>query len=100
AFVELARGLAARVLKEAPANDRDRIRHAFRLCLARPPNAKEEKTLARLLVQELADYQKAPQDAALIAAAKPEGGADVRQLAAWSEIARVLLNLDECITRE
>jgi hypothetical protein len=99
-FVELARGLAARILQEAPANGRERIRHAFRLCLARLPSDREQRSLARLLAQELADFQKAPQDAAVIAAVKPEAAVDVKQMAAWTALARVLLNLDEFITRE
>src|SRR5262245_46196815 len=100
AFVELARGLAARVLREAPPNDRERARYAFRLCLGRMPSDKEQRALLRLLGQELADYQKAPQDATVVAALKPELGLDGRQLAAWTGMARVLINLDEFITRE
>jgi hypothetical protein len=82
AFHEFAKALAARVLAEAPAEDAARIRHAFRLCVARPPTAAEAATLQRLLDAERAALGKAP------------------ELDAWSSVARVVLNLDETITRE
>jgi mono/diheme cytochrome c family protein len=78
AFFEFARALAARVLREAPADETARIRQAFRLCLARPPSAAEERRLAELLAEQ----------------------GEMTPLAAWTTVARVLLNLDEFITRE
>ena len=49
AFVEIARGLAARILAElpAPASDRERIDHAFRLCLGRRPLDRELRDAGR-----------------------------------------------------
>jgi hypothetical protein len=88
-FFELAQGLAARVLSEVPTGDAERIRHAFRLCLARPPSPREEQRLGELLAQQLDDSD-----------AKLPAGGDARQLTAWTAVARVLLNLDEFITRE
>jgi mono/diheme cytochrome c family protein len=85
-YFELAQGLARRVLREAQPDNADRLRHAFRLCLARPPSAAEQARLTDLLVRQLAESE-AP-------------GEDAKQLAAWTTIARVLLNLDEFITRE
>ncbi len=79
-FVEAAQGLARRVLREAPAQDAARLRHAFRLCLAREPASGERDTLLSLLKTE---QDRGP---------TPER--------AWFAVARVLLNLDETITRE
>ncbi len=76
-FVELAQALAARIQREAAGADR--WRQAFQLCLGRPPHPAE---LTRL--------------EALFAAERQEQSED----AAWITIARVLLNLDETITRE
>src|SRR5438094_383159 len=53
AFFEIAQGLATRVLKEARPTDSERLRYAFRLCLAREPNAVESRALGDLLSQQL-----------------------------------------------
>jgi hypothetical protein len=79
-FYEFAQALARRVLKEGPADDGGRVAYAFRLCLGRPPRERERQVLLRLLQRERG-------------AAGPEA-------AAWTSVARVLLNLDEFITRE
>ena len=63
AYFEFAQALAARVLKEAKPDDAERIRHAFRLCVARSPSKWEEKRLAQLLAQQMADFEKSPEDA-------------------------------------
>ncbi len=83
AFYEFAQALAARVLKEGSASDEAKLDHAFRLCLARKPSPNEKQRLNELLAHELATEQ-----------------GDKKQLAAWTTVARVLLNLDETITRE
>jgi mono/diheme cytochrome c family protein len=99
AYFELAQGLAARVLKEA-AGDADRLRVAFRLCVARTPTQAEQDRLAALLSQERADVAAiASKDLpALPPGVKSE--AEPAELAAWTSLARVLMNLDEFITRE
>jgi hypothetical protein len=85
-FVELAHGLAERVLREAPPQDTERLRLAFRLCLARSPAPAELERLARLLDQERSE---------IVA-----GNAAERDQLAYTAVARVLMNLDEFITRE
>jgi hypothetical protein len=99
AHVEFAQALATRVLKEASANESDRIRHAFQLCVGRTPSAKEEKRIAQLLESQRTSFGNAPEEALLLvpkAASKEE----LRELAAWTMVGRVLLNVDEFITRE
>jgi hypothetical protein len=90
AFIECARALADRVLKEA--SDNARIQHAFRLCFARAPAMEEQQVLKRLLDEQIAEFTADPP------AAQRLGG--TTQQAAWTAVARVLLNLDEFITRE
>lgn len=85
AFFELASGLAKRILRDSPAEDLARLRHAYLLCLGREPRLAEARTIADLLDQERADAKGDQQKA---------------DLAAWTSVARVLLNLDEFITRE
>jgi hypothetical protein len=100
AYFEFAQGLAGRVLREAKPSDSDRLRYAFQLCLARPPRPFEEQRLAQLLGQERLELDVAPQDAKVLAPAQHPKDADAKQLAALTLVARVLLNLDEFITRE
>ena len=84
-FFEFAQALARRILEEAPATTGERIDYAFRLCLARPPAAVEKQRLQELLEAE---------------ARLAEGDPAAREKQAWLTLARVLLNLDETITRE
>src|SRR5262249_19116339 len=100
AFLEFAQALAGRVLRETGANDSERIRHAFQLCLARPPSAHEQKLLAHLLARQTAEFQTNPGEARKLLTAALSARKDLPRLAAWTMVARVLLNLDEFITRE
>jgi hypothetical protein len=101
-FVEASAALARRLLVEVKAGDRERVIHGFRLCVARTPTAHEVNQLLGLYVESLAKYKK---DAAAAAAMAKNGstdvpkGADVAEVAAWTVIANVLLNLDETITK-
>ena len=98
-FMEFAQGLALRVLKEVPQNDDERIEHAFRLCLSREPKPDEHARLKEFLNEQIQSY-KSPEEAKELLPKKIPANADVKQLAAWTSVSRVLLNLDETITRE
>ena len=100
AFFECAQGLAARVLKEGGTGDDDRLAYGFRLCTARRPNAHEQEVLARLLAKEREKYTAAADEAKRLAPADLPMGTDAVEFAAWTAVGRVLLNLDESITRE
>jgi mono/diheme cytochrome c family protein len=100
AFFEFAQALAARVLKESPENDTARLTQAFRLCLSRSPNEKELRRLQELLAQQRAESGSG---ATTIEHPMPDDGAAFAgnsEQAPWIGVARVLLNLDEFITRE
>lgn len=99
-FVEFAQGLALRVLDESPSNDKDRLDYAFRLCLSRSPEKAERDRLAKLLQTERHNFSIAPEEASLLAPKKLPKNADVKEVAAWTSVSRVLLNLDETISRE
>jgi hypothetical protein len=94
AFHEFAQSLAARALDEAGPSDTARIEHAFRLAVARWPNASEAGRLLRLLRVERDAFETHPEEARKIC------GKNDTNLAAWTAVARVLLNTDEFITRE
>ncbi|MFI5457224.1 MAG: PSD1 and planctomycete cytochrome C domain-containing protein [Isosphaerales bacterium] len=105
-YVECARALAMRTLVDGGSTDSDRLVHAFRLCLARPPTEPETATLLDLLQRETRRFNRPGADPWLLAAGDPSkppqlpSGATPPQLAAWTAVARVLLNLDETITKE
>jgi hypothetical protein len=99
AYVEFSQAMAAKLLKEAGSDD-ERITRVFRYCLSRSPSAEEKQRLRDLLNAELAALKKAPEEAKRIVGSRPSENADLAQLAAWTTISRVILNLDETITRE
>ena len=105
--VEAARALALRTLAEGGETDRERIAYAFRRCVSRPPSPTERDVLVKLLDQErrrIADGWVNPWE--IVTGSRdqrPAGlppGASPAQWAAYTVVARVLLNLDETITRE
>ena len=100
AHYEFAQGFAQRVLSEAPADNRERIDYAFRLALARPPKPAEVERLSDFLARQLDDFRTKPHEAETLVPKDRRQDADVPLLAAWSATSRVLLNLDEFITRE
>lgn len=102
-YVEAARNLAARLLKEAGAEVHDRVRLGFRLVTGRMPSPREESILAEGVQQFLANYREdtaaAEQYTAVGESPLPEGAARP-ELAAYTAMAQVLLNMDAAITKE
>ena len=102
-YLEASRALAKRVLAEAPAPGfEDRVRLAYRLCLARPPRADEVALLATFFDKQLSRFRTGGADAGKVAGADPKAPTpgDLAELAAWTTVARAILNLDETITKE
>jgi hypothetical protein len=100
AYFEINIGFARRVLKEGQGNDAQKLNLAFRLCLSRTPDGAETKILASILHRELAAFTKAPAEAEALLKGHETGGLPKPELAAWTMVARVLMNTDETITRE
>jgi Protein of unknown function (DUF1549)/Protein of unknown function (DUF1553) len=104
-FMECAQALALHSLQQ-PGSERDRITYAFRRCLARPPQESELTELQNLLHKERAHISEGWVDIPALATGKSEPianlpkGATPTELAAYTVVARVLLNLDETITKE
>jgi cytochrome c553 len=97
-FVEAAQALARRVAKEGGATTADKATLAFRLCLTRQPREAELKRLVELYDKARAQYAASPKEA-LQMATMPLGpvpeSLDTTDLAAWTVVSNVLLNLDE-----
>lgn len=102
-FMEMAQGLALRVFTEGGLSDRDKIQYAFRLCTGRKPDEFETKRLLALLTEQQKVFVGNTSAAVYVSAMDltrlPEN-IDLHKLAPWTMVARVLLNLDETITKE
>ncbi|MDZ7638064.1 MAG: DUF1553 domain-containing protein [Bryobacterales bacterium] len=102
-FVEAARKLAERILIEGGASEDERRNYAFRAVLGRDATPLEQASLRKALSHFESYYQANRKQAeALLAegASQPERGLDARELAAWTGIASIVLNLDETVTKE
>jgi Protein of unknown function (DUF1553)/Protein of unknown function (DUF1549)/Planctomycete cytochrome C len=101
-YVEAARSFAIRLIREGGADPRARLERAFRLAVARPPRAQELPVLMELVRRHLEQFRADPgiaREAVLFGHAAVPPGIDPAELAAWTSVARVLLNLHETITR-
>jgi hypothetical protein len=101
-YVEAFRCLAARILRECPGTAEQRIAWAWQQVLQRDPSTQEVNTMRTLFARQLADYRQDPQAAEDLLKTGLAPLPDVRdnaELAAWTHVARVLLNLHETITR-
>ncbi len=105
-FVEIARGLAADVLAKSDGRSEQIARALFRRCLVRPPDASELAALVTFYSRTRARFEADPASAkkivsgAELAASAGAGKLEPAPLAAWTLVARGLLNLDEAITKE
>ena len=101
-YVEAARTFAARILKEAPASPDARVAWAWQQALQRNPRPAEAAAIRQLLDQHLTEYRRQVTSAGELLKtgfAPAPDGMDAAELAAWTHVARVLLNLHETITR-
>ena len=100
-FVEAAQAMAQRVLNSGGANAGERIRYAYELCLARLPEDSEAEKLVAFYEKQKERFQNGHDPADLISQSvkSDNSGVDAIELAAWTTVCRVLLNLDEMITK-
>lgn len=99
-FAETARAFAKRLLTASATDDYARLTTAFRLCVARPPRDAELHALADLLKDSRNWYRTRPEQAKQLVASDAASGIATDENAAWVATARILMNLDEFITRE
>jgi hypothetical protein len=102
-YVEAARKLAERMLREGGAAAEGRLRYAIEMVLARPPRARELGVLEKALERFAAFYRAHPDDALKYLAqgdAKRDKRFDAAELAALTAVASLLMNTDEAITKE
>jgi len=111
-FVESAQALARTTVARGGKSDAERLTYLFRRCVARRPGAAESALLLKLLAEQTARFENGELDPekVLTPPAGPDGkappiphqpdGITAAQLGAWTVVSRVVLNLDETITKE
>jgi mono/diheme cytochrome c family protein len=105
-FVECAQALGLRTLQEGGRTDGERVVYAFRRCLSRLPSESELGELLALVQKERQRFARPEAKPLELTGADPAHppqlpeGVAAADLAAWTVVSRVLLNLDETITKE
>ena len=101
-YVEAAQALARRIVRNGGETLEQHAHFALQLCLTRPPESEQIKILVELYESEKAFYET-DADAAQQMATEPLGplpaGMKKEELAAWTVVSNVLLNLDEVLTK-
>jgi hypothetical protein len=101
-YVEAARAFATRILRECHGNAEQRLTWAWRQALDRSPSSGEIAIVRGLLEKHLTEYRQNPEAAESylkVGANAPPSTIDAPELAAWTNVARAILNLHEVITR-
>ena len=102
-FVEAARVLAQRAMKEGGAAPEERLRYMFRLATARTPAAAEQQVLGQGFQRALKQFQADREAARKLVStgeSKRDESLDIAELAAYAAMANTIMNLDEVIARE
>ena len=101
-YVEAARTFAVRILREGGPDESTRLNWAWQQALGRIPRAEELATVRTLLTKHRTEFQADPAAAKAylkVGAHPAPPELDAAELAAWTDLARTLLNLHETITR-
>jgi hypothetical protein len=98
-FFEAAQAMAFRIMRESPGPFHDRLRYAYTITLGREPAAREVERMARYFDDSSRDLQAHPETVAALFPNQLEGVPQA-EAAAWVSLSRVLLNLDEFITKD
>jgi hypothetical protein len=105
-FLEAARALARKTLAEGGATEPEQLNFAFRRLLSRKPTEAEKNELLALLEKQTQRYSASADTAWEMAAPNSwerlplPPRATIAKLAAWTAVSRVMINLDETITKE
>jgi hypothetical protein len=101
-YVECARAMAERAMREGGSTPEERVAYLFRLATARMPDAKEAAELLANYKDQLAEYTRdvdAAKKLIAVGETKPDAKVNPSELAAWTMVANLILNLDEVISK-
>ena len=102
-MIEAARHLAVHIMREGGDSTRERLAYGFRRCTARFPADDEQMVLDELFAErrrQYADDPDAGQQLLAVGETSPDASLDRTEYAAFTSVARVLLNLSEFVTKE
>jgi len=99
-FAETAQAMAKRLVSQSGPSDEERLADCIRTCLVRPAKSDEIDRLSNLLDKAREHYKNDPEGAEKLIGRHTVAAVPNRETAAWTATLRVLLNLDEFITRE
>jgi hypothetical protein len=102
AYVEAARVMAQRIVASGGSTPAERVAYAFKLCTSRMPRPEESQVLLDIYEKQLARFKQDPEAAkklTTVGETPAPAEMDLSELAAWTAIGNVLLNLDETITK-
>jgi hypothetical protein len=103
AYLEAARVLGQRMMKEGGSSSEDRIAFGFRMATGRRPSPREARVLSEAFQYALDRFQTKPDSAAKflnIGEYDRDPKLDVKELAAYANVASLLINLDDTVTKE
>ena len=101
-YVEIAQAMARRIVKQGSDSTSDRARFALQLLLVRPPAADEVAAVEQLHAEELSHFENKADDAKALATSElgdAPADSDLPDLAAWTAVTNVLLNLDAVLSK-
>jgi hypothetical protein len=102
-FIEAARGLGQRMIREGGGNPAARLAYGFRLLLSRVPSSDEVRTLIESLNYHRDYFASRPDAVAKLLVqgeSKPDPALAPAELAAYASVASLMLNLDEAVTKQ
>ncbi len=100
-FIEAARFLGQRMMKEGGATDEARLSYGFRIVTARRPGARELAILKSNLAYHREYFSKhSPDEYLAQGEARADPSLDARELAAYASVASLMMNLDEAVTKQ
>src|SRR5207248_3864402 len=97
---ECARAMGQHVVREGGTTDDQRLKYAFRLCVAREPSGDELADLTKLMQKQRQRLRAHELDPGEVATGHRGKDASELEPAVYTLVSRALLNLDETITRE
>ncbi len=99
-YIEAAQAMAQRALQSDATDDQGRLQRALRLCIARPPRQDELAAFAELLSDSRGWYAQRTEEAKSTVGSYGVSGVAAEENAAWIATVRMMMNLDEFLTRE
>jgi len=100
AFFEAAQALGRKIVQDGGADAAARATYGFRRCLTRRPTAPELDRILAYYQNEVGYFQKDPKAAGSVAKGYTGPASGLPEVAAWTMVSNVLLNLDEALTED